>query len=392
MKNIKYTKNIKRIICIFFVSLIFCFFFLNQESWAKGSFRVLKHLPTCDGTMPVKLNDNEIFFPGNWDTGARILKVDEEKFVDLGTKMVIPRKSYLAIKLDEDNVLISNGELNTNDFKKRMETRKSIEIYNRKTNKFTLFKDTFIPQGSILLNNNEIFTFYRDDTGSYFRIFNVKTKTFDEKIGKRFFDRATKEEREASVTNKDFNSAIYHKSPIYFLLDDGRVFIYEIEDYLNDKEITRDAVELYNQKTKIFEKIQLPKGIRLYITHVKLENGKVLFIGSQNSWSTEVIEFDPATNKFQKYDEWNFPLNGGNAITIDNNRVLLLHGTVHIDDVFSRFDKELESAIYDVINKKISKVKIITGGRDWYTIYPIKIKDNQLFLFENKHKIKVYEY
>ncbi len=389
MKNIKYTKNIKRIICIFFVSLIFCFFFLNQESWAKGSFRTLKHLPTCDGTMPVKLNDNEIFFPGNWDTGARILNVDEEKFVDLGTKMVIPRKSYLAIKLDKDNVLISSGQ--TKDSDKWDETRKSIEIYNKKTNKFTLFKNIAFPADSILINDNEILTFRKEEKGNYFKVFNIKTKVTNY-IGANFFDRATKEEREASVTDKDFNSAIYHKSPIYFLLNDGRVFIYEIEDYFNDKEITRDAVELYNQKTKTFEKIQLPKGIRLYITHVKLDNGKVLFIGSQNPWSTEVIEFDPATNKFQKYDEWNFPLNGGNAITIDNNRVLLLHGTVHIDDVFSRFDKELESAIYDVINKKISKVKIITGGRDWYTIYPIKIKDNQLFLFENKHKIKVYEY
>ncbi len=382
-------KNIKRIICVFFVSLIFCFFFLNQESWAKGSFRVLKHLPTCDGTMPVKLNDNEIFFPGNWDTGARILKVDEEKFVDLGTKMVIPRKSYLAIKLDKDNVLISSGQ--TKDSDKWDETRKSIEIYNKKTNKFTLFKNIAFPADSILINDNEILTFRKEEKGNYFKVFNIKTKVTNY-IGANFFDRATKEEREASVTDKDFNSAIYHKSPIYFLLNDGRVFIYEIEDYFNDKEITRDAVELYNQKTKIFEKIQLPKGIRLYITHVKLENGKVLFIGSQNSWSTEVIEFDPATNKFQKYDEWNFPLNGGNAITIDNNRVLLLHGTVHIDDVFSRFDKELESAIYDVINKKISKVKIITGGRDWYTIYPIKIKDNKLFIFENTQKIKVYEY
>ncbi len=382
-------KNIKRIICVFFVSLIFCFFFLNQESWAKGSFRVLKHLPTCDGTMPVKLNDNEIFFPGNWDTGARILKVDEEKFVDLGTKMVIPRKSYLAIKLDKDNVLISSGQ--TKDSDKWDETRKSIEIYNKKTNKFTLFKNIAFPADSILINDNEILTFRKEEKGNYFKVFNIKTKVTNY-IGANFFDRATKEEREASVTDKDFNSAIYHKSPIYFLLNDGRVFIYEIEDYFNDKEITRDAVELYNQKTKTFEKIQLPKGIRLYITHVKLDNGKVLFIGSQNPWSTEVIEFDPATNKFQKYDEWNFPLNGGNAITIDNNRVLLLHGTVYIDGVSSRLDKGLKSAIYDVINKKISKVKIITGGRDWYTIYPIKIKDNKLFIFENTQKIKVYEY
>ena len=55
--------NRNKIISIVFVSLLFCCFFLNQESYAKGSFRALKHLPTCDGTMPVKLNDNEIFFP-----------------------------------------------------------------------------------------------------------------------------------------------------------------------------------------------------------------------------------------------------------------------------------------------------------------------------------------
>ena len=70
----------------------------------------------------------------------------------------------------------------------------------------------------------------------------------------------------------------------------------------------------------------------------------------------------------------------------------MLEGEVYIDDVFSRFDKGLESAIYDVTNKKLTKVKIITGDTDWYTIYPIKIKNNQLFLFENKQKIKVYEY
>ena len=384
--------NRNKIISIVFVSLLFCCFFLNQESYAKGSFRALKHLPTCDGTMPVKLNDNEIFFPGSWDTGARILKVDEEKFVDLNTNMTIPRRSYHALKLDENNVLISVGEANTNDFKKLNKTRTSIEIYNRKTNRFTLIQNTFIPKRSILLNKDEIFTFHRDDTDSYFRIFNVKTKTFDETIGKRFSKRATKEERETSVTDKDFNSAIYHKSPIYFLLDDGRVFIYEIEDYLNDKEITRDAVELYNPKTRTFEKIPLPKGIRLYITHVKLDNGKVLFIGSEGEVGANVIEFDPTTNKFQKYDKWNFPLNGADAITLNDNKIILLEGEVYIDDVFSRFDKGLESAIYDVTNKKLTKVKIITGDTDWYTIYPIKIKNNQLFLFENKQKIKVYEY
>lgn len=381
--------NRNKIISIVFVSLLFCCFFLNQESYAKGSFRALKHLPTCDGTMPVKLNDNEIFFPGNWDSGARILKVDEEKFVDLGTKMVIPRRSYLAIKLNEDNVLISSGQ--AKDSEKWDETRKSIEIYNRKTNKFTLLENIAFPTDSILINDNEILTFRKEEKGNYFKIFNIKTKATNY-IGTNFFDRATKEEREASVADKDFNSAIYHQSPIYFLLDDGRVFIYEIEDYLNDKEITRDAVELYNPKTRTFEKIPLPKGIRLYITHVKLDNGKVLFIGSEGEVGANVIEFDPTTNKFQKYDKWNFPLNGADAITLNDNKIILLEGEVYIDDVFSRFDKGLESAIYDVTNKKLTKVKIITGGRDWYTIYPIKIKNNQLFLFENKQKIKVYEY
>lgn len=381
--------NRNKIISIIFVSLLFCCFFLNQESYAKGSFRALKHLPTCDGTMPVKLNDNEIFFPGNWDTGARILKVDEEKFVDLGTKMVIPRRSYLAIKLNEDNVLISSGQ--AKDSEKWDETRKSIEIYNRKTNKFTLVENIAFPADSILINDNEILTFRKEEKGNYFKIFNIKTKATNY-IGTNFFDRTTKEERETSVTDKDFNSAIYHKSPIYFLLDDGRVFIYEIEDYLNDKEITRDAIELYDPKTKTFEKIPLPKGIRLYITHVKLDNGKVLFIGSEGEVGADVIEFDPTTNKFQKYDKWNFPLNGADAITLNDNKIILLEGEVYIDDVFSRFDKGLESAIYDVTNKKLTKVKIITGDTDWYTIYPIKIKNNQLFLFENKQKIKVYEY
>lgn len=384
--------NIKKIISIIFISLIFCCFFLNQESYAKDTFRTIRHLPVCDGQMPVKLNDNEIFFPGNWDSGAKILKIDEEKFVDLNANMNIPRRSYHLLKLDENNVLISVGEANTNDSKKLNKARTSIEIYNRNTNKFTLIKDVFIPKRSIVLNKDEIFTFYKDDTGSYFRIFNVKTKTFDETIGKRFSERATKEERKASVTDKDFNSAIYHKSPIYFLLDDERVFIYEIEDYLNDKEITRDAVELYDPKTKTFEKIPLPKGIRLYITHVKLDNGKVLFIGSEGRMGANVIEFDPTTNKFQKYDKWNFPLNGADAITLNDNKIILLEGEVYIDDVFSRLNKGLESAVYDVKNKKLTKVKIITGGRDWYTIYPIKIKNNQLFLFENTQKIKVYEY
>lgn len=381
--------NKNKIISIIFMSLIFCCFFLNQESYAKGSFRIIRHLPVCDDQMPVKLNDNEIFFPGNWDSGARILKVDEEKFVDLGTKMVIPRRSYLAIKLNEDNVLISSGQ--AKDSEKWDETRKSIEIYNRKTNKFTLLENIAFPTDSILINDNEILTFRKEEKGNYFKIFNIKTKATNY-IGTNFFDRATKEEREASVADKDFNSAIYHQSPIYFLLDDGRVFIYEIEDYLNDKEITRDAVELYNPKTRTFEKIPLPKGIRLYITHVKLDNGKVLFIGSEGEVGANVIEFDPTTNKFQKYDKWNFPLNGADAITLNDNKIILLEGEVYIDDVFSRFDKGLESAIYDVTNKKLTKVKIVTGGRDWYTIYPIKIKNNQLFLFENKQKIKVYEY
>ena len=384
--------NMKKVASIIFVLLIFCFFFLNQESYAKGSFRIIRHLPVCDDQMPVKLNDNEIFFPGNWDSGAKILKIDEEKFIDLNTNMTIPRRSYHALKLDENNVLISVGEANTNDFKKLNKTRTSIEIYNRKTNRFTLVQNTFIPKRSIVLNKDEIFTFHRDETGSYFRIFNVKTKTFDETIGKRFSKRATKEERKTSVTDKDFNSAIYHKSPTYFLLDDGRVFIYEIEDYLNDKEITRDAIELYDPKTKTFEKIPLSKGVRLYTTYVKLDNGKVLFIGSEGRVGADVIEFDPTTNKFQKYDKWNFPLNSADAITLNDNKIILLKGEVYIDDVFSRLNKGLEHAVYDVTNKKLSKVRIITGNTDWYTIYPIKIKNNQLFLFENKQKIKVYEY
>ncbi len=383
--------NIKKIISIIFMSLIFCCFFLNQESYAKGSFRTIRHLPVCDDQMPVKLNDNEIFFPGNRHSGAKVLKVNEEEFIDLNVDMNISREGYQTLKLDKDNVLISGGVANTNDSKKRIEARTSIEIYNRNTNKFTLIKDAFIPQGSIVLNKDEIFTFYRDDTGSYFRIFNVKTKTFDETIGKRFSKRATKEEREASVTDKDFNSAIYHKDPINFLLDDGRVFIYEIEDYLNDKEITRDAVELYDPKTRTFEKIPLPKGIRLYITHAKLDNGKVLFIGSEGRVGADVIEFDPTTNKFQKYDEWNFPLQGSDIAAIDDNKIILLAGTIYTDDVFSRFDKSLENAVYDVTNKKLTKAKTVTGGRDRYANYTIRVS-NKLLIFEYKQKIKVYEY
>ena len=107
------------------MSLIFCFLFLNQESYAKGSFRIIRHLPVCDDQMPVKLNDNEIFFPGNWDSGAKILKVDEEKFVDLNVDMNMSREGYQTLKLDKDNVLISGGVANTNDSKKRKEANQS---------------------------------------------------------------------------------------------------------------------------------------------------------------------------------------------------------------------------------------------------------------------------
>ena len=37
---------------------------------------------------------------------------------------------------------------------------------------------------------------------------------------------------------------------------------------------------------------------------------------------------------FKKYDKWNFPLNGADAITLNDNKIILLEGEVYIDDVF----------------------------------------------------------
>ena len=66
-------------------------------------------VPETDN-QPVRLNDNEILFPGGWKeekinshgqgiktvVPARIYNIKEKRFIDLNSQMKIPRNNYVA--------------------------------------------------------------------------------------------------------------------------------------------------------------------------------------------------------------------------------------------------------------------------------------------------------
>ena len=141
-----YKLNVVIVISIFIFTVFqnICYANNGNFEYLKGSY----------GDTAVVLNENEIFLPSaykevlNPKTGlhdqipipAQIYNLKEKKFKSLNVFMNIHRHMYLAVKLNDNEVLIFGGENRTKD--RAAYSPKEAEIYNIKNNTFKLVGGT----------------------------------------------------------------------------------------------------------------------------------------------------------------------------------------------------------------------------------------------------------
>ncbi len=352
----------------FLCSILFLIFFsINfQQSYAydfkKDYFEKINLKVDVTNTTPIKLNDNELFFPGNYfDPHAKILNIKEKKLIDKKVSMNIPRNGYLSVLLDDGTVLIVGGTIDG-------KATNIAEIYNPQTNTF------------IKINNSN-FNYYSFDNIVKLKdgrvlllgictaeIYNPKRKIFTLAGNKKRINNATNQE--ICYTNDR------HVSPCIFLLDDGRVLIY---DATFDDAKKNNRIELFDPQINDFITVDYPNKktihynmFRLYYTGVKLKDGNILTFGSYNQRSFMTM-FLPKTNEFKKIvaiDE--VPVNS-KAIFI-NNKVLLFGGILP----HSKKPTYLVSAIYDIDKRKIINKK--TSSTEKYIKFIFDIGEHSLIL------------
>ncbi len=333
---------------------------------------------------PIQLNKNEIFFPGGWKQvnidgkreieiiPAKIYNVEQKKFINLNSEMNIPRNSYIAIKTN-DQILIIGG------YKYNYERAfNKAEIYNIKTNKFEVINDSLLPNvdAGITLKDGKIFII----KGCQAELYNPSLKTFT-KVGNE-----RKIINEFSIYNKKRileetcctnNIHAFGKSIIQ-LLDNGDVFIY------SPASLNKNIAEIYNQNKNTFENIIIPNDLKLLLRPIKISTGSLLFFYGSRTGGY-VTEYNPTTKTFKKIAEINLKASNATPIQLNENEILLVGGTI---DKGLYSSQRLESAIYNIKTKKLSKVKVsISSG---YEPFVFNIGNNKAIIFESNKKIKIY--
>ncbi len=180
-----YKLNVVIVISIFIFTVFQNIYYANDGKfeYLKGSY----------GRTAVVLNENEIFLPSyykqvfNLKTGlhdqiplpAQIYNIKEQKFKSLNIFMNIHRFGHLAVKLNDNEVLIFGGK--TRPKGKAARSLREAEIYDIKNNTFKLVGDTnykyyeSIYTNVVKLKDGRIFV---STAASNFEIYDPKTEKF----------------------------------------------------------------------------------------------------------------------------------------------------------------------------------------------------------------------
>lgn len=336
----------------------------------------------------VKLNDNELlFFICDYDkqyTTVKLYKIKERVLIDLKSKMNIPRKSFQALKYNNNNVLLLGGVCSNEDYSS---CGNLAEVYNIKENKFkkianSNFKYIFDSRVSniklFLLKDGRVFIIDKN----LVEIFNPNQEKF-EKIG------TPKEYLVQRMYSKDIRKEYIYMNHYYddndaILLDDGRVLI--VGTYYNDTYKGRieykDALtEYFDYRSNKFVSLSTSDNLLWSPSLVKMNNGNILLVDKLLNGKGVMQIFDTTKNEYLTpiYTRKGFRSTRG--IALENGKILFVGGVLwHNPDI--SFSKGLVSALYDP-NRNVLKIL--------KTKYNPKLYGRELFhISKNKVFIKFY--
>ena len=216
-------------------------------------------------------------YNGNYLESAEIYDAKTGKFTPTG-KMTLPRSEHIAVLLNNGKILLAGGVGTGWTFLADAEIYDSASNTFSKTGNMTTAREshtaTLLKDGNVLITGGHqgrrsAITIYASA-----EIYNPSSRTF----------------------TATANLIVKRHKHDAALLDDGQVLIVGGSDE-RDSRGAYNSVEIYNPKTKIFEKIgeMNLSRYKLQRTTVLLKNGKILIAGGANR--AEI--FDPATKTFE---------------------------------------------------------------------------------------------
>ena len=398
-----YKLNVVIVISIFIFTVFqnICYANDGKFEYLKGSY----------GATAVVLNENEIFLPSyykeilNLKTGlndqipicAQIYNLKERKFKSLNIFMNIHRSRYLAVKLNDNEVLIFGGENRSNV--RASYAPKEAEIYDIKNNTFKIVGNINysgynpVYTTPLKLKDGRIFI---SNPNSNFEIYDPKTEKFykaGEEIKyykKDFFDDEGKKEKIRNSKN------IYNFKVAMTLLNDGRVYIAGA-----NYEGAPGNAEIYDPETNTFIQVADQLYPRFCRSAVTLQDGRVLLTGGTNTYYSYIIHgkkrfkpsdegnaeiYDPKTNTYTSVGSLQVKRCYHSSILLSNGNVLIVNGAKEP----ATTDRETRKA--ELFDTKTNKFKLISSTKlERYAFNIEKISDDKV-LINSRNGWEVYKY
>ena len=387
---------------------VFVFMCSTNISYANdGKFKYLKG---SYGQTAVALNENEIFLPSYYDwklhtkTGlheaipiqAQIYNLKEKKFKPLNVFMNIQRHQYLAIKLNENEVLIVGGKTRPKD--KAARNIREAEIYDINNNTFKYIGDTNyknyspvydnvikLKDGRVLLNCLSHFEIYDPKIMKFYKVgeeIKYYQKSIQDSLGKKEQIRNSKN--------------IYNFKVAMTLLNDGRVYIAGANYDGNP-----GNAEIYDPKTNTFTKVADQLYPRFCRSAVTLKDGRVLLTGGTDTYYSYSLNkdkykpsdngnaeiYDPKTDTYTSVGSLNVKRCYHSSILLSNGKVLIVNGA---KGPGGATDQETRKA--ELFDPKTNKFRIISSTKLERWAFNIeKISDNKV-LINSYNGWEVYKY
>ncbi len=356
---------INKIYRIFFL-ITFCLVLVGTTtgcSFAKGRFIELDFTQE-DNNQPVKLNEEEIFFPGGWNGSntkkiipAKVYNIRTKKLSSLNATMNFPRSGYGAIKYDDNNILIAGGScIGKSGYLSRNCSNIS-EIYNIKDNKYNKINN-------LKYSFNDKGKFFIKDDNSILLVSSAGIQLFDfnkkEFIGIYKFNKNINKTINLDAINLDANKifiwgALFQKDNNGIFTEEKKLnYIYNISNnYIKNTAI--DCLQIYNTAIYLKNNILFWGGDKL--------KGNLSILYSTNEEIKNIGFTDFGTSK-------------SSGLLLKNGEILLTGGCIDSGDYFT--GKYLIHAILNPETQKLYRVK--TTSKSLHETFMIPINNNIIFI------------